>query len=104
MTAGKSRRVVWTRPVAALTSPLRKLVRVFDSFNGSLKSCRGSFARVPRQNPLAMPNTFDPKFWRDSAAEARAMAERLDDPKSRRILKEIANRYDDLAEQATKRS
>jgi hypothetical protein len=49
-----------------------------------------------------MPDTFDPKFWRDSAAEARAIAERLNDPKSRRILKEIADRYDHLAEQAVK--
>jgi hypothetical protein len=49
-----------------------------------------------------MPDTFDPKFWQDSAAEARAMAECVDDPKSRRILKEIADRYDALAEQANK--
>jgi hypothetical protein len=49
-----------------------------------------------------MPNTFDPKFLRDSAAEARAMAERLDDPKSRRILMDITSRYDQIAEQASK--
>ena len=43
---------------------------------------------------------LDAKFWRDSAAEARAIAQRIDDPESRRILKQIANCYDDLAERA----
>jgi hypothetical protein len=57
---------------------------------------------IPTEAFLAMPDTFDPKFWRASAAEARALAERLDDPESCRILKEIASRYDDLAEHAIK--
>jgi len=50
-----------------------------------------------------MPDTFNPKFWRASAAEARALAERLDDPESCRILKDIASSYDALAERAIAR-
>jgi hypothetical protein len=49
-----------------------------------------------------LPDTFDPKFWRDSAAQARALAQKLDDPDSRRVLIEIAGRYDELADRAIK--
>ena len=49
-----------------------------------------------------MPLTMDPKYWRDRAAEVRAIAVRVDDPESRNMLAEIAHRYDRLAERAIK--
>jgi hypothetical protein len=39
-------------------------------------------------------NRFDPHFWVDRAADARAIAERLDDPEARRLMLEIAAIYD----------
>jgi hypothetical protein len=42
----------------------------------------------------------DPPYWRDRAEEARLMAETLTDPASRQILREIAKKYDDLADSA----
>jgi len=39
----------------------------------------------------------DPKHWRDRADEARAVAEQLADPESKRRMVEIADHYDYLA-------
>ncbi|MFL5085927.1 MAG: hypothetical protein ACJ8FP_14030 [Xanthobacteraceae bacterium] len=47
-----------------------------------------------------MPRTFDVKYWRDRAAETRAIAQRLEDSETRRILREIASRYEELADRA----
>lgn len=48
-----------------------------------------------------MPNKlFDPKHWRDRAEEARAHAAEFQDIEAQRMLLEIAETYDRLAETA----
>jgi len=42
----------------------------------------------------------DPKHWRDRAATARAMAERLANPESKQRMFGIANDYEKLAKLA----
>jgi len=39
---------------------------------------------------------FDPHFWVDHAADARAIAAKLDDPDARRLMLEIAAIYDSI--------
>jgi hypothetical protein len=39
-----------------------------------------------------------PKFWRDRAAEARRLADRTLDPRSKFILSKLAEEYEELAE------
>lgn len=46
--------------------------------------------------------TFDPKYWRDRALEARATAQRLEDLETREKLGDIARTYDELAERAVR--
>ena len=41
-------------------------------------------------------NRFDPHFWVDRAADARAIAGRLDDPEAKRLMLEIAAIYDSI--------
>jgi hypothetical protein len=45
----------------------------------------------------------DPTTWRARAAEARAMAASMKDPRAKRSMLEIAVHYDLLAERAAKR-
>jgi hypothetical protein len=42
----------------------------------------------------------DPKFWRDRAEEARAVAERMSDEQARFTMVHIAQAYDKLASRA----
>lgn len=45
----------------------------------------------------------DPKHWRQRAQEARAIAEEIDDPESKRTTLEIAEAYERLAVLAEKK-
>jgi len=45
----------------------------------------------------------DPKHWRQRAIEARALADGLSDEISRRMMLQIADDYDKLAERAEQR-
>lgn len=47
-----------------------------------------------------MPDRLGAEYWRDRAEEARAQASEMRDPDARRTLVEIAQNYDQLAEQA----
>jgi hypothetical protein len=53
-----------------------------------------------------VPNSFinDPAHWRQRAAEARAIAESLNDPQSKEAMQRIAKDYDHLAERAERRA
>jgi hypothetical protein len=51
-----------------------------------------------------MPRLIDnPEHWRARAEETRAIAEKLLDPEARRMMREIADRYEKLAERAERR-
>jgi hypothetical protein len=45
----------------------------------------------------------NPKHWRDRAKEKRALAGKVDDPKTKRALLEVADGYDRLATRAEER-
>ena len=45
----------------------------------------------------------DPKHWRDRAEEARAVAEEMTDPDSKRKMLRITDDYEELARRAEKR-
>ncbi len=47
-----------------------------------------------------MTKNRDPDYWRAQAAEARAAAAGMSDPKSKRTLERIAASYDMLARKA----
>jgi hypothetical protein len=47
-----------------------------------------------------MPAKLGPEYWRERADEARAQAEQVRDPTAKRTLTEIAQNYEQLAEQA----
>jgi hypothetical protein len=45
----------------------------------------------------------DPEHWRERAAEARALAEKMTDTVGKRAMIEIAEKYERLAERAVER-
>ncbi len=45
----------------------------------------------------------DAAYWREKAAEARAAAEQMSNPRSRLAMLDIADSYDRFAEQAEQR-
>jgi len=52
-----------------------------------------------------MPVFFadDPRHWRHRAAEARAVADDINDPQSKRDMEEVARTHDRMAERAEAR-
>lgn len=46
----------------------------------------------------------DPKHWRQLAEDARAMADRLDDPDAKKTMQEIAEGYEQLASIAERKT
>ena len=46
----------------------------------------------------------DPKHWLDRAKEARALAEQIDDPQAKRIMRKNADDYERLAKRAEERA
>jgi hypothetical protein len=52
-----------------------------------------------------MPSDIhEPKHWRDRAEEARVHAEQMTDPEAKRMMLEIANGYERLAERVAERA
>jgi hypothetical protein len=47
-----------------------------------------------------MPARLGAEYWRERAEEARTQADQMRDPDARRTLLEIAENYEQLAEQA----
>jgi hypothetical protein len=47
---------------------------------------------------------FSPKHWHDRAAEARAIADKLDDPQSKETMLRTAMDYERLAQRAVERA
>jgi hypothetical protein len=45
----------------------------------------------------------DPEYWRARAAEARTEASRMTDPRAKKHLLEMADNYEQLAEQQERR-
>ena len=51
------------------------------------------------------PTLFDnPKHWRERASEARAIADQVNEPEAKRMMLEIAQTYEQLAERAEARA
>jgi len=48
--------------------------------------------------------SIDPKRWRDRAAEMRALADTMKNPKAASIMLHLAEDYDRLADRAERRS
>jgi len=46
----------------------------------------------------------DPVHWRRRAAEARSMADQLDDPAAKKAMLEIAEQYEQIAAMAQQRA
>ena len=46
----------------------------------------------------------DPKHWLNRAKEARALAEQIDDPEVKRMIRQNADDYERLAKRAEERS
>lgn len=46
----------------------------------------------------------DPQHWRDRAASTRAVAEQISDPESKRLMLEIVDQYEKLAQRAQVRA
>jgi hypothetical protein len=46
----------------------------------------------------------DPQHWRDRAAQMRALAEGMEDPKAQRLMLLLANDYEKLADRAAQRA
>ena len=46
----------------------------------------------------------DPKHWLDRAKEARALAEKMDDPEAKRTMLKNADDYERLAQRAEERA
>jgi hypothetical protein len=56
---------------------------------------------------MGMATPFEPysmAHWRQRAEEARAASESISDPNARRILLEIAQNYEELAERVKRRA
>jgi len=53
---------------------------------------------------MSRPLKDDAEHWRKRAKEARALAERMTDLESRRMILEIAKSYDELAARAEARN
>jgi O-methyltransferase involved in polyketide biosynthesis len=49
-----------------------------------------------------VPSFNDPQHWQDRAAEARNVAELLDDEPAKQLMLRIADAYDNLAKRAEK--
>jgi hypothetical protein len=52
---------------------------------------------------MPMPTLNDPAHWRRRAAEARSIADRLDDPAAKKSMREIAEEYERIAAIAQQR-
>ena len=50
------------------------------------------------------PLIRDPKHWQDRAVSARSVAEQIADPESKRLMLEIADQYEKLAQRAKQRA
>ncbi len=45
----------------------------------------------------------NPEYWRSRAEEARALAEMLEDPEAKRMMMDVVEGYERLAEYAVRR-
>jgi hypothetical protein len=50
-----------------------------------------------------MPDEPDPRHWRDRAKEARAKADQITEPRSKRVLLGLADSYERLAKRLGRR-
>jgi hypothetical protein len=53
---------------------------------------------------MSLYSINDPKHWLDRAKEARALAERMDDPEAKRTMLKNADDYERLAQRAEARA
>ena len=59
---------------------------------------RNAVPRMPRRGGI-----HDPKHWYDRAAEMRALAESFEDAETRKLMLQLADDYDKLADRAALR-
>jgi len=74
---------------------------------GNVRFCAACelYGRKPAGAASMSPYSIDdPKHWLERAKEARALAEQIDDPEVKRIIRQNADDYERLAKRAEERS
>src|SRR5262249_48533128 len=89
--------VPWFVSLLVSWLPFVALIGVWVFLSRQLPGGGGSGPGLYKRRTVSDALVDDPKYWRDRADEARAMAEQLADPESKRRMVEIAGHYDYLA-------
>ena len=58
---------------------------------------------MPKSGAMTRPRLMDASYWHERARQARARAGDMRDPSARRTLLDMAQNYEQLAEQAEAR-
>jgi ATP-dependent Zn protease len=77
--------------------PFIAFIGVWIFLPRQIQGARGKAPGFYRRGTISDTFLDDPKHWRDRADEARAVAEKLADPESKRRMLEIADAYEHLA-------
>jgi len=95
--------VPWFVSLLVSWLPFIALIGVWIFLSRQIRGAGGWGPGFYKRRTISETLVDDPKHWRDRADEARAVAEQLADPESKRRMVEIADHYDYLALKAKDR-
>jgi len=95
--------VPWFVSLLVSWLPFIALIGVWIFLSRQMQGAGGKASGLWGRGVISHRLLDDPKHWRDRADEARAVAERLADPESKRRILEIADGYEHLALKAEER-